>query len=202
MKKYICIILIIVLLFGAIPAGAANISGISEDNFVFRDGIKWSMSKEEIRAIEKGNELSLFLTPRYGYDAIGYDNVTFSRFTDAYLLYFFYNDQLSTIMYMVEDGSSSSVEYIYTALTQKYGNTAILDYNEKYDFLKNFYAQMNALSYESPGSVEELTREEIEEFNIFWKTSDNTLITLLPYDEGIIVLYSQPVQEIIDTNGL
>lgn len=87
-------------------------------SFVFRNGITWDSTKEEIIASD------LTLPEEVTSDtwsALLYDDVPVSNFTANGLAYAFTNDQLLCIFYYFESFPPASQEYLISALESKYG---------------------------------------------------------------------------------
>lgn len=93
--------------------------------FSFRNGIRWDMTTEQIRALENvpmtdrsSSEWSVMITA---------EKVKVSRFT-ADLVFMFYQDQLKMITYEFQsDGSTLDYQYLLGALCSVYGESQNAD---------------------------------------------------------------------------
>lgn len=172
--------------------------------FVFRDGIKWGMTKDEVFSLENSNSVDIAISPKNGFDILAYSDVTVSKFRDAMLLYGFYQDYLTSAIYAFDAPNPSDLDYLRKALTQKYGKTLELSRDEIKPVLEGFVELMNATMEDGAElmNIDDLTEEEVSESVDVWKESEETYILGLGDNELYMLAYLHPFQIEYDINGL
>ena len=125
MKKGLCVLLMMLMLFsvaaadGVIPDLRPTESPAPAEGFSFRGGIRWNMSREQVRALE-----NMELTDRSnGSWSILYplQRVEVSRY-QADLVYMFHQDSLQMITYdFGTAGTAADFAYLTGALDSVYG---------------------------------------------------------------------------------
>lgn len=129
MKRIIALLLIAavcVMGIGAFAEDAAPETGANAETateatgFVFRDGITWGMSVEDVRGIEKGKVDAFSETGNV--TALRYGLTDVSIFTADYLLYLFVDNKLVSAVYLfTQNWNDDQFNYLTGALTQLYG---------------------------------------------------------------------------------
>lgn len=117
MKHCIVLVILACVLFVSI--------GIAEDaeRFVFRNGITWGMSPEEVRNLESVKLATVGGNEDPDYSGLMTVDVAVSKY-EANLGYDFKNDQLFMCSYTFQDGYQETyqvLDYLYGALSLKYG---------------------------------------------------------------------------------
>ena len=100
-----------------------------EEEFVFRNKIRWGMSMEEVIALEGEPEYNV---PAGRFSTISYAGVPISRYTGM-LGYVFASDRLVLCVYAVDNADGETVEYLKTALSAVYGEESPATVAEVYD---------------------------------------------------------------------
>ena len=198
MTAGILTILFIIVIIGT--AGAETVSGIRDwfnmptatpapDAFRFRDGIRWGMNPQQVKALESeqmternGQNWSIMLTD---------GKVSVSRFT-ADLVFMFRDNRLLMIIYEFP-GKKGSDDFIYLsgALCSLYGEKTPAEPLK----IKALMDAINPDRYKT----ELLTDAE------GWMTTDGTTIYLYNYSsEAFAIMYVSPElgSRIYQTNGL
>ena len=169
MKKYISLIMSLFICFSFVPSCfAAN-----TNQFVFRDGITWGMSVDDVRRIEGSEDnIENLLGAKY----MSYFDISVSKYDSCELQYIFIDNILCAAEYIIRPGKgevASASEYIIKGLTMKYGNPAIFTEKTAQRFLAP------ELSETELGLPVNNLSEIIEEFNnskSLWELKDGTLI--------------------------
>ena len=117
--------LTISLLIGNAPASSSE-----DDSFVFRDGITWGMSKEDIIALE-GNDYRSVSTDFEDFELLNYMDKQVSDYP-AELNLAFYQNSLICAGYFFYPDSQEDIDNLILAYTTKYGES----HPGKEDFLK------------------------------------------------------------------
>ena len=189
MKKCLSILLCLFLLLN----GCAVFAEQAEANeFIFRDGVRWGMSEEEVIALE-GEEKNRNVES--GFSALLYDNIEVSKY-QGMLGYAFLKDQLVFSAYGIEDADKEMFDYLKTALEAVYGG-------ETEEYAEEIIPALNLLTGKS-FNTEDIRRLPFDE----WKAAGDTRICLILDGDLLMVLYVSPDfsdllhPEEINTTGL
>lgn len=154
---------------GVIPNFRETAADTSQNTpFSFRGGVKWNMSREQVRAtdsvpmIEKSQDSWSILLPL--------EPVEVSRLT-AELVYMFYNDQLKMISYDFRmTGTSADYAYLTGALDSVYGEHTVPEAYEVIGIMDQIY----------PGNYKEDQLTHL----LCWTSGDDTRIFQYFYGEN------------------
>ena len=175
MKKLICLILTLLFLC---PTAFAEVPAEETPEFTFRNGIRWGMTPEQVRAAE-GREADDFYPTRDSVDILEFYDVPVSRFTSD-LVYIFVNDTLYGACYCGFDTDyiSASCHYLNGALSSVYGNPVPVEP----DVINQFMIDI------SDGNNTGNFGDSLE-----WHAADDTKIWLTFYgDYDIYIFYVSP----------
>ena len=183
------------------PAAAEEIYGMRElfqahvitatpapNAFRFRDGIRWGMSCQQVKALE--TEPTTERTMQNWSVMLTDGKVAVSRFT-ADLVFMFREDRLMMISYEFQPGRKEDYLYLTGALSSLYGEKKEADPLT----IKALMDSINPNRYKT----EMITQAW------GWGTQDNTLIFLYYYSsDAYAILYASPEagSRIYQTNGL
>lgn len=122
MKRCIILVILACVLFVS--------TGVAEDSekFVFRNGITWGMSPEEVQECEE----ALLFPTEDSKDHYVSPGVYVSKYK-AVLTLQFKNEQLFMIVYSFQDDSKQTyevIDYLYEALSLKYGDSVNTTFEE------------------------------------------------------------------------
>lgn len=197
MKRIICMLLLLSSIFAFCGASGESVSGIRDlfqvpavtstpapNAFRFRDGIRWGMNTQQVKALETSpmteramQNWSIMLT-----DA----KVSVSRFA-ADLVFMFLEDRLQMISYEFPNGSAEDFLYLSGALASVYGEKQEAEPQK----IKTLMDLVNPNRYKT----ELITQAH------GWKTGDGTLVYLYYFSpDTFAILYVSP--GIYQTNGL
>ena len=167
MKKWLSSLLCLFLLLNCCAVFAEQAEGSAEppetDRFIFRDGVRWGMSEEEVIALE-GEEKNRNVES--GFSALLYENVEVSKYRGM-LGYAFLRDQLVFSAYGIEDADEEMFAYLKTALEAVYGN-------ESEESAKELIPALNLLTGKD-FNAENLWRLPL----VIWKAAGDTRICLI-----------------------
>ena len=201
MRRMTAVTSAIVILFFAVTAAGEDVSGTRDlfarpeitatpapDAFRFRDGIRWGMNRQQVKALETEpmtersmQDWAIMLT-----DGM----VTVSRFT-ADLVFIFREDRLQMISYEFQRNTVDDYYYLTGALTSVYGKA------EEAEPLK-IKALMDSINPDRY-KAEMITRA------CEWATADGTSVYLYYYSpSAFAITYVSPElgNRIYQTNGL
>ena len=193
MKKLISFILVITLALSMVAAMA------EEEEFSVRNGIKFGMTPDEVRAIEaeNGNENG----EEFG-RTISYENVSVAGYPGTTIEYWFEDDSLFQIVYFIgaatgdetEKNAKAIVSDLYGSLKEKYGEPA---YNgevgptcsEKF----SLYLKQSTF-YSVPGYSEWLLNKADEYVNV-----DLFILSTLGTKYSPMLIYNKVADELIES---
>ena len=201
MKRSAAMIVLAIFLLFTCQASGENVSGIRDlflspeitatpapDSFRFRDGIRWGMNTQQVKALEPETmnerimqDWSVMITEA---------KVAVSRFA-ADLIFMFRTDRLLMISYEFQKSSEDDFLYLNGALSSVYG------VSEKAEPLK-IKALMDAV-YPNHYKTELITQAE------GWKAADGTAVYLYYYSpDSFAIMYVSPElgSKVYQTNGL
>ena len=200
MKKLICVLAALLMTAGCALAENVTVPGIREametptatpspDAFRFRDGIRWGMNPQQVKALESEN-----MTERVLQDwsiMVTAEKVAVSRFT-ADLVFMFRQDRLQMITYEFQrQDAQTDFLYLTGALCSLYGDKGEADPVA----IKNL---MDAI-YPNRYRIELITEP------CGWVTADGTAVYLYFYSaDSFAVMYVSPELGggLYQTNGL
>ena len=191
MKKIISFCLFAVLLLSSyIPASAND----RTNKFMFRDGITWGMSLEDIQKAE--NSDGLVIDGEDGITRLHYDSVTADGVDGVQLNYAFLNDSLFFAQYYKERSSDykarQQVYHLNNSLYLTFGSphSITVDFARKYI---NTLALMNPEKYDIDEFNMEAYAEALNEQLFAFKLDDGTYIfSNIDISESIIINYIAP----------
>ena len=196
MKKWLSILLCLFLLLNCCLVFAEQAESSADlpdnDEFIFRDGIRWGMNEEEVIALE-GEERERSV--EMGFSAMMYEDVQISKY-QGMLIYAFLEDQLVFSAYGIEDADEEMFDYLKTALETVYGK-------ESEEFAEEIIPILNLLT----GKEFQAENVQARPF-VIWEAAENTRICLFKDSDLLIVLYVSPdfsdlfFSEEINTTGL
>ena len=117
-NKLIVLWIIFLFLFPACTCAEEHAEKQTIQPFVFRNGITWNSTKEQIIASDPAIPEEDTTDTWF---ALIYNFVPVSNFTANHLAYAFTGDQLLSIFYYFDSLHPSSQEYLISALESKYG---------------------------------------------------------------------------------
>ena len=180
------------------------ITAFAEEGFIFRDGITWGMTSEEIR--EKESNLKYVENTNIkGVGKLILDGAKVGKYEDARLIYRFLNNALYSTAYCI-DADESQAKYIFTyleaTLSKKYGDshsTTDQDLDSYVDYYKEMEGNINVNDDSS-----EFIDEMIQLYTTAWALPDGTTIFLGIDNENnsVNVIYVAPYGILLDTEGL
>ena len=201
MKRLIPVLLALTVLFAQLPGGAEEtVPGIREfmetqtptpapDAFRFRDGIRWGMNPQQVKALE-----SEAMTERTMQDwsiMLTNEKVAVSRFT-ADLVFMFRQDRLLMITYEFQrQEPQADYAYLAGALSSVYGEKTGVEPMK----IKNLMDAINPNRYRTEAITEAWG----------WMAPDGTSVYLYYFSpEAFAVMYVSPElgSGIYQTNGL
>lgn len=201
MKQKIAVFLVIIMVFFVSTAGAEEKTGIQDyfgiqattptpapNAFRFRDGIRWGMNTQQVKALETEpmtersmQNWSVMLTQ---------GQVAVSMFT-ANLVFMFREDRLLMSSYEFQDGTENAFIYLSGALCFLYGDKADAEPLK----IKSLMDAINPGRYRI---------DRIKQASQ-WETGDGTAIYLYYYSQkDFAITYVSPElgNSIFQTNGL
>ena len=140
-KKVLCFVLLISLLW--------LISGCSQEKeFVFKNGIKWGMTKDEVLAAEDPELHFTYMEPG-GYTQLFATAAPLSNY-HADLFYFFRSGKLCTISYLINnyfvyDSVPAKMDDLLPIFEKKYGKEQTADIDKLYADLKAHVGDMSEM---------------------------------------------------------
>ena len=118
-KRFPVMLLLCLLLLVSVPFSPADADADSRpDQFVFRNGITWEMSQQEVTRLEGDS----FHLDRNRFSVFHYSDVVVSRYT-GYLFYAFASDRLVLCGYY-SSFTREDCDYLEKALDRVYGKKA------------------------------------------------------------------------------
>ena len=189
MKRTAAWIVLLVIAFATGVSGAETVSGIRElfqapvitstpapNAFRFRDGIRWGMNMQQVKALEPTpmterllQNWSIMLTN---------GKVTVSRFA-ADLVFMFREDQLQMISYEFQNCSADDYQYLGGALSTVYGERQDAEPLK----IKALMDAINPNRYQT----DLITQAAV------WATADGTTIYLYYFTENAFaIMYASP----------
>ena len=168
MKRLFAVLLIVFMLIGSALAEGTGSS------FVFRDGVRWGMTTDEVKSCESTAPFS----EGGSADALNhlhYGPVTIGKWEDAYLEYLLTQNYLSCIIYTNIPGAQHT--YLHGALSSKYGDSISVKAEEISSLLKSFNKTADY------GSITQGSQ---------WQLPDGTCIFQFMYLDSTFIVYVAP----------
>ena len=168
MKRLFVVFMIAFMLVGSALAEGTDAS------FVFRDGVCWGMTTDEVKSCESIEPFS----EGGSTDALNhlhYGPVTIGKWEDAYLEYLLTQNYLSCIIYTNIPGAQHT--YLHGALSSKYGNSTSVKAEEIASLLQSFN---KTTEY---GSITQGSQ---------WRLADGTCIYQFMYMDSTFIVYVAP----------
>lgn len=200
MRRLTALILLMTVILTAGQCAGESVSGFRDlfqnpgatatpapNSFRFRDGIRWGMNTQQVRALETTPMTEKLMTDWSVMLTDG--QVSVSRYT-ADLVFIFLGNRLQMIMYEFTSGTSEDYQYLGEALASVYGE------NQEAEPQK-IKTLMNAV-YPGRYMADQITRANS------WKTGDGTSVYLYYYQNNYAIMYISPElgTGIYQTNGL
>ena len=140
MKRFLAMGLVLALLMAcAAPASGAEsgdpasgpVPQAGAESFVFRNGITWGMSREEVAAAE-GREGNHWETAKYS--GLSYNEVKISQYS-GHVLYAFSGDALQLIACQIRDAKQDAFDDMLNACDAGYGEGQEADVQELFSII-------------------------------------------------------------------
>ena len=177
MRKLVSFILVVAVLSAVCGSLAESTGTGAESPFVFRDGIKWGMSVDEVKAIEG---IPNDRAEEEAYCLLLYMDRRVSKY-DCRLIYCFESDQLVMVNYVLEgNGDLESFRYLNQAYDSRYTEEKDVDATEFYRFVEKL----------NPGAY---TKEQAVVLPLLkWNAEGNTAVWLCMEEGKINIYYISP----------